>query len=94
MIRHYDPSVPGCKDAIKAQAKRDTIWAVVWTDKKHRICPTRKDADKARRAWKLWKERQGWKVTTLAGVYRAKHPNGRQEVCGVHRYNLDFERVE
>jgi hypothetical protein len=86
VIRHYDGTNA---EQISAQSKRGAIWAVEWTHKKHRICLTRKDAEKAQRAWVAWKKRLGWNVIG----HRARSEDGKREGCFIVKYDPHTRKV-
>lgn len=87
MIRHFDGKNA---EQISAQSKRGAIWAVEWTWKKHRICLTRQQAEKAKRAWTLWHKRLGWKQY---GRSFLNPETGKREVCVVVKYDPHTRKV-
>jgi hypothetical protein len=49
---------------------------LMWSWKRHRHVPTKKEANRLMRVWRAWYERKGWKVTgTASDGYRAYHPD-------------------
>lgn len=81
MIRHFNGKNAG---RISHQAQRGKIIALEWTWRKHRICLTRKRADRGRRAWQEWYRRQGWDVIGS----RATNPEtGERHVIEVTEYD-------
>jgi hypothetical protein len=58
-IRHYDGTNYW---PILAQSKRNKIYAVEWTFRKHRITITKSEALRVERVWKDWHRRCGWLV--------------------------------
>jgi hypothetical protein len=68
-------------------SRQNKIIALCWTHRKHRLFPSKKAADKSLRAWKLWKERQGERVTKFDTGYRTA-----DEGAFIHIYDFDSRR--
>lgn len=78
----------GVATEASLRARRKKIYALVWTFQKHRVYKTKTIASRKMRAWKLWKERQGWKVTKLAEGYMAVRGSER-EAISLHEYDRE-----
>lgn len=78
---------------------RKRLYAVAWSWRKSRIVRTKKRGKEVLRVWKLWHERQGWKVRANGGGYMAYSPDyklGRDvfayplvRSCSLHEYDPD-----
>ena len=67
------------------------IYAVVWTWRKWRVTPTKKEAQRRQKIWKRWYERQGWKVAAWGeDTYVAtSQATGERHACLVHTYDRE-----
>lgn len=64
------------------------LYAVAWSWRKHKIHKTKKRCEERIRAWKTWKERQGWTVIRFASGYLAELGETR-EVIQLHEYEAE-----
>lgn len=68
--------------------RKDRIYAVCWTWKKHRIVPTKKRGEEVLRVWKRWKERQGLSISRLGDGYVARREGALTESISLHTYDV------
>ena len=77
--------------------KRDTVYVVFWTWRKHRILRRKSDYSHMKKAWKWWYERHGWTVRgEFAYKGEQRHAIGFREVPvdDIERITLPGEQRE
>lgn len=101
MIRHFD-GTSDTAQKISAQSKRGAVWVVQWTWQGHRICETRKEAERVKEVWRAWYKKIGWRVIGDRAFPPGFGNNGvvsdlvgHVHVCYVAKYDPQTrERVE
>lgn len=64
------------------------LYAVVWTDRNHRIVPTKQAATDQMRTWKESYRGRGWHVRASGkDAYIAASPDGERHAITLHVYD-------